>query len=425
MTPVDYRIGCGIALAFVMPWAAASNGLNDIGYGASSMRIGGADTAAVRDTGALMINPARLTELDHRQLDLYMQPTMLADNRHIDSYGNDLAPSNRYSLLVGAGHTRPFCNGRCVLGLGLFAQGGAGFVYEDMHTAFGTQDELSSLIGSVRLASGIGWKIDERWSVGLSAGINYSIARQKFFPDTSVNSEQAQFAGFRLDGAHGISPGVRLGVSYDASPTLILAAAYSPQTQIKLRDGTLRMNYDAFGFGQVTYSNCKIEGLAFASDVSVGAAWKPRNDMQLAAEVAWLDWSRAMRAATISASGPGNDNAPTSQAFVSEIRWRDQFVFSAGLNWSWTSATVVGAGINYARNQSRQEYLSPTLALIPTTTLTAGASRTLNERVELNLTAQYTPERSERYTNPDLPFGENTGTRFETFAMLVGFAYRW
>ena len=46
----------------------ATNAINLVSFGAESSTMGGADVALVRDTAALVINPAGLSRIEDRQL---------------------------------------------------------------------------------------------------------------------------------------------------------------------------------------------------------------------------------------------------------------------------------------------------------------------------------------------------------------------
>jgi hypothetical protein len=50
--------------------------------------------------------------------------------------------------------------------LGIFFQGGAGFAFEDVTTPAGDRGELSALFGTLKLAPGVAWRIDDTLSVG-------------------------------------------------------------------------------------------------------------------------------------------------------------------------------------------------------------------------------------------------------------------
>lgn len=135
-------------VASALPFAAAAtNGLNLIGFGTESVAMGGADTAVARDTSALNTNPAGLGQLARPALDAYMAAAFALDVGHSDSLGNDRSVDNKVVPVGGFGVSRPYAGGKLVAAVGFFAQGGAGAVYKGLRTAFGSTDELSAQVG--------------------------------------------------------------------------------------------------------------------------------------------------------------------------------------------------------------------------------------------------------------------------------------
>ncbi len=96
-----------IGLIWLFPLAAqASNGLNLIGYGAEWVALGGTHSAIAGDTSV----------------------------------------SNRFIPVGGFGHVRRPKGSDCARGVASFGQGGAGVVYENLNTLFGSVYELSSQV---------------------------------------------------------------------------------------------------------------------------------------------------------------------------------------------------------------------------------------------------------------------------------------
>ena len=116
----------------------ATNGINLIGFGAESIGMGGADLAVARDTTALNTNPAGLSQISNKRLDLYLAVANALDIRHEDMFGNNQTIDNEWANIADAGYAQQV--GDFTLGIGAFAQGGIGIVYKNLKTAFGTTD---------------------------------------------------------------------------------------------------------------------------------------------------------------------------------------------------------------------------------------------------------------------------------------------
>ena len=179
--------------------AAATNGINLIGFGAESTLMGGADTAVARDTSALNTNPAGLAQIKGKLFDGFGSLLRTTDLSHQDAL-NDQHADNRYTFLAGGGYARSLENTPCTVGVGFFTQGGAGAVFKHINTPFGTNDEMTSLFGIAKITPGFGCQVTEKLSLGASLSLVYASIEQKFFFDTS----NAAFPGFRNEDASAV-----------------------------------------------------------------------------------------------------------------------------------------------------------------------------------------------------------------------------
>lgn len=413
------RVGVVGVLAMLAQAAQASNGLNLIGYGAESVAMGGADVAVAGDTLALNTNPAGIARLGPRSLDLYNAVAHALDVSHADGLGNDRSVSNRFIPLGGIGYARRPVGARCAWGVAFFGQGGAGFVYDDLNTAFGTVDELSSLVRIARLSPGIGCETDGGVLLGAALALNHADIRQKVFPTTSAGP----FWGSDLKGARGWGATVKLGVLAPLGERLSLGASFTPRVRLPLDGGRLVSNQAAAGRGLVTYRDVRIDGLALPTEVSVGAAWRPDPDWLVSAELTWLDWSRAATRSTLTARNPDDPAAPDIRV-TSTLDWRDQMVLALGAAYRLDARTTLYAGLNLARNPIPPAHLSPLLAPIGQRHLTLGFKRALGREWSFTLATEYQFRNSVAYTNAELPLGA-ARERNESVALHTVFGRHW
>jgi hypothetical protein len=112
--------GAALALICLFPAPAhPANGLSAIGFGAESVAMGGADLAVARDTAAMNLNPAGITQIPENALGIYggiIYPLSVA---HRDLIGNDLDVSNRHVFLGGGGFTHRLGEVPVTIGIGL------------------------------------------------------------------------------------------------------------------------------------------------------------------------------------------------------------------------------------------------------------------------------------------------------------------
>ncbi|WP_428312967.1 OmpP1/FadL family transporter [Hydrocarboniphaga sp.] len=423
--------GCALmfgAAAILPATALGGNGTNDIGYGAESGGMAGADLAVSRETAALNINPAGLTQIRDRAFDLDIEPFYLARTRHRDQYGNDSGVDNPLSAVASGGYVQRVPGTAVVTGIGLFAQGGAGFAYDHLTTAFGTQDALSATFGSFKIEPGFGWQLADSLSVGASLGIVYSTARQKFFPNTSFvdpSGDAPSFFGLRVDSLGGWSSSGKIGFQYRPSPNWTLAGAYTSKTRFKLEGGDATVNYEAIGQGRVVYRDASLSGLSIAQEAGVGIAYRPSDAWLLSTEINWVDWSSAMRASTLKLEDPNNADVPQQLSLQSRLDWRDQYVFAIGAEYQWNSTTSLRIGYNYGRNPIPSQTLNPALAVTSNRTFALGFAYDFMPQWRFSSCLYYEPFVETTYTNPQLPLGTDTYNRWEGVIAQFAVSRRW
>ncbi|MGZ5010800.1 MAG: OmpP1/FadL family transporter [Methylobacter sp.] len=412
----------GSALLFVLhsPAVLATNGINLIGFGTESTLMGGADIAVARDTSALNTNPAGLTQIHGQAFDGFGSVLRTFDLSHKDSFGNDKHADNKYSFLGGGGYAAALDSVPCTAGVGLFSQGGAGGVFENINTAFGNRDDMSSLFGMAKVSPGIGCRINDAWSVGASLAVTYASVKQKFFPNTSVGA--APFAGYKLDDASALKVGFKLGVQYRVNPSLTLAATYTEKTELPLTDGELDANYSGMGLGMVKYRNASVTGLALPREVALGAAFKPADAWLLSFKLNWINWADAIKSVTLRATDPDNSSAPAAYQIVTPGDWKNQWVFASGLAYNWNELTTIYAGHNYGNNPIPAQNASPLMAGILEHHITLGAARQITREWRLTGGVEYMLPVKESYTSP--LFG-NAEVRNEALFLHVMLSRRW
>jgi long-chain fatty acid transport protein len=409
-----FSFGFGLGLSHS---AFATNGINLIGFGAESNLMGGADTAVARDTSALNTNPAGLAQINTKAFDGFGQLLRTTDLVHEDSL-NEQHADNRYTLLAGGGYAQPLENLPCTAGIGFFTQGGAGAVFKHINTPFGTNDEMSSLFGIVKLTPGIGCQITERLSLGATLSVVYASIEQEFFYHTSV---APAFAGFRNKGADTIRLGFKLGAQYKLSDQWTLGASYTEKTNLPLTGGTAKFNFGALGV--VKYDHLSIKGFALPREVAVGAAFKPNDDWLLSAKINWINWADAINDVTTTATDANHSLAPSTITMVSPQNWHNQMVYALGAAYTYDDKTVLYAGFNHGKNPVPEKNASPLLAATLENHVTLGFSRQLDDTWKLTSGIEFLLPKKVTYDSP--LFGNDAEVRNEGAFFHMMFSKRW
>jgi long-chain fatty acid transport protein len=398
----------------------ASNGFNLIGSGTESTTMGGADLAVARDTSALNTNPAGLVQLPGRRLDLHSAVGFLLDVGHEDSFGNQVETADRRVFIGNIGYASGITTD-VTAGFGLFAQAGSGMNYRGLTTAFGTQDDLSLLFGVVKLTTGAAYRVNPQLSLGASVALVYAQSDQKVFPETSFDnpSDPAQsFFGFEVRDATATAPGFKLGLQYRPTPAVTLGLAYTHQTALELEGKRFVANYSALGLGKVTYGEVVLRGVGLPKELGAGVAFRPSERWLIAMDITWIDWSKAVHEATLTATNPDNPAAPTRVELNAIHHWRDQYVVALGFAYEPDARSIYRFGYNYGRNPIPAENLTPLLPMIVERHVTFGAGYRLGPQWRFDGGIEYYLPIEVSYTNPRLPFGENARERGGSFVSM-------
>jgi long-chain fatty acid transport protein len=403
--------------AGIINQAGAGNGLNDGATGIQSAGLANADLTLTNDTSAININPAGLSRIEHSHLDFIFEPVLYTVS-HEDSIGGKTDLENDTLAVFSGGYARRL-NNHWVAGIGMFFQGGVGFEYDEMPNAFGDPDEFSSLSGAIKIAPGVSWEVSDRLTLGGAIAILYSTAEQDLLPNTS----SPDFQGFRIRDLEGISTNFRLGLLYQFTPALTVAATYTSEAPIRLKDGNMEINRSHADLAPLRYQDVAIKGLNFAAETSVGIAYSATEDWTLALDLTWSEWASAMTSVLLTASEPDDPSAPATLVSATPQDWRDHLLVALGTEYRWNPDTLVRLGVSFARSPQQDVGLSPANNLLADLTLGAGIAYDLNPRWQLKGSLIWQPEKSQTYYSP--LFGGEAEETFGAYALYLGFARRW
>lgn len=82
------------------------------------------------------------------------------------------------------------------------------------------------------------------------------------------------------------------------------------------------------------------------------------------------------------------------------------------------------AGYDRVREVTPRETISPLLNVFAQNEITLGFSRVIDEHPTFDFALQWQMPRTVRYTNPNLPFGENARERYEVIGLIFSLAWR-
>lgn len=401
------------ALGFPLA-ASATNGMLLEGYGPVATGMGGASTAVDNGMAAATNNPATLGLMgDGSRVDAAIG--LLGP--HVSSTAGSMTANSSGTSYVmpafGYGHHQ----GALSYGLALFAQGGMGTEYSaNSFLAAGSGAPVRSELGVGRVIAPVSWQatpdltlgasIDYVWATldmrfaasgaqlgglvtGASGNLGAALPALGGAPWARIDfSDSSKFWGAAT--AQGFA--AKIGVLYQASPSLRVGASYHSRTALKdMRTSASGATLSATG-GFLDTGRITVQNFQMPSEGTVGVAWQANPGLLVAADLKYIGWSGVMESfrmqydSNASAGGMGG-----SVNFALPQHWKDQTVLEIGATQRLNPQWVVRGGVNLANNPVPDTYVNPLFPAIVTNHLTLGAGYTLSDASEINASMSYAP----------------------------------
>jgi long-chain fatty acid transport protein len=334
------------AIAALAAPALATNGMRMIGFSPTQNAMGGTSVGATLDSGAVLTNPAGITEMGHRfDASLtWFDPTVKytatsADpvNFPVAADGVEYTSNRGGSIIPNIGYVLPI-NQDLFFGLGAFGVGGMGVDYDP--GLYGGPTLTSYM--NLRIAPALAYKVNEMFSVGLT--LNASVAQMEY-------DVAAGFGQVPHDTATSFGYGATLGVKVTPMKDLTFGLAYETKSDFQDFEFTIPSHQVPTGLPPPNHLATVPGGtdkLAFDQPAvaTAGVAYRVVPALLLAFDVQWINWSDVM-----GANGPKytNDTQLTG-AMPYDMSWDDQMVYKLGVEFAATEAIKVRAGYNYGKN---------------------------------------------------------------------------
>ena len=416
-------VSCAVtALLASLPISAfANNGLYLIGYGFESFMMGGADVAVARDAFAANNNPAGMTQIRGQTAEAEWG-LFQTYSEHTDSFGNYRRTAANKLAGYGSGAYVNHKEGSpYATGLALVVQGGIGWVYSNLNTAFGTTDDATGLFTVIRLSPAWAWDVNDQLTVGAAVGLNYAAATQTLFPNTST----AQFSGIRFKDASGFGLTSKWGLQYRPAKDVTIGVTYGTKAAIKLRDGTLRVNFTNTipGQGVVRYDSASLDGLNLPEELAVGIAFKPTPSLLVSLQDKWYNWSEAIRTLELRAVQPRGAGAPPQVVIPTPVNFTDQHVIEIGFAYEYDALTTLYGGVNHGARPVPDQNTNPIFAVIQARHYTVGLSRKFSDGWQAGGGLEIFPLQSVTYDSP--LFGPRANERQNAVMVHMSVSRRW
>jgi long-subunit fatty acid transport protein len=375
-----------LVAALAALFSAHGAGLYHDGTTARSTALGGQETAvADGPADALSGNPALLSKIKNVTLEATGSAGFIdgefrrARGGEADLHDWGITPAGALGLRLGP----------ATLALGFDPQIAARMQwrYRDVPggltgaTSYGTRAQESET-RLFRTALGAAWEFTPEFSAGASVGLLYN--RNRLSAPYILQSQpilrgaktlfDMETDGYGWDAQFGLAwkpvSALQLGASYT------LASAI--RTEGQARTDARRQFADLGAPGAPAKGTYDAEVTNhFPQRASLGATWQATKRLALAGEVEWINWADSFDDLDVQLRH-GSNRALTSALGEDRLddriplRWRDQWVWRAGVEYGLSESFTARAGYAYARNPVPAETLTPLTAAISEHTVSAG-----------------------------------------------------
>ncbi len=407
---------------------------------ARSTGLGGVYVASSDNVlDALAINPAGLTSLRGRTLDLSMA-AVFARGSFRNSVNQDAPLATSPGAVPYGAFGMPIGHSRFTFGLGMTPEllSNADWRYADAPgtagASYGFQAQKSA-IDAFRFATGIGVAVNSRLSLGATVGAVYNT---NTLHAPYIFQSQPALKGLKtLLDLHttGVGWDVSFGALAHPTKKLELGVAWKSQTTIDSTghaSGDAVAQFAALGVNaQSTFSYDAMVRNVLPQSVTASAAWRARQRWLLAFQGNWINWNNSF--ATLPVTLTNGTNATLNSLVggnamqdLVPLHWKDQYVFHAGVERGLTENTVWRAGFAHGNNPVPSSTLTPLTAAIFANELTAGLTYR-HGRASYEAAYAFRPTASEHVGQSALLSGEynNSTVHVGTQSLMLSYSLKF
>ncbi len=415
------RVVLAIAVIGVLTPGSAypTNGMRMIGFGASQVSMGGAAVALPLDAASVIVNPAGISELNHR-IDFggsFFKPTVkyqaaealppgFPAGSAVGSTGQ-LDSQRGASPVPALGMVLPI-NEELTFGLGAYGVAGMGVDYSQNLYGGLTYSNYSQM----RFAPGLAWKVNDQLSFGATANVMWA----QLGYDAASGLGQVSHD---LTSAFGI--GATVGVRYAPVSWLAFGAAYESKSVFQDFSVQVPAHTAMTATGPVNFA-AGTDKLTFNQPqaVTAGFAANPYKPLTFAFDVQWINWTQT--------NGTGLPViTPQNGAQAWDLDWDNQLVFKAGVQYKVLPTLALRAGYNYGKSPLKADRAFENIAFpaISEHHITGGFGLNLSDKFGMNFAVMYAPKSSLSGSNANPQMIASYTTTMSQLAVDANVAYQF
>jgi len=428
--------------------AFATNGMNLEGYGATSHALGGTSTAFNTGNSGVTNNPATLGLREEGSSEIGIGIRGLHPDVNLGFNGVTAESKGDSYFMPSLSYMRK--DGKITWGFAVLAQGGMGTEYGENSPLFSygmpmtksgmvplSGQDIRSEVGVGRLMFPVAYNLTENTVIGASLDFLWASMDLRMDMDGAHFGDMAmQGIGGKVSGsmfgtlggminsgmvsdidyvrydfsndnaflgeAIGYGTGFKVGITHRFGKLLTVGGSYHSQTRISdLETSGATLSFagkDAMNnaFSQSVKGTIKVRDFEWPATLAAGVALYPSERWMLTADVKHIDWSSVMGKFSTSFTA---DNTLSNGPFAGQKldvemlqNWKDQTVFSVGVQYRATDRLALRTGASFASNPVPDMYLNPMFPAITENHYTAGFGYRLSDRSSVSAALAWAPE---------------------------------
>ncbi len=424
-----------VSLILLTAGLCHGGGIYRDGAGARALALGGTSVGQP-DTAleAMQANPAGLSAVKNPQLQFGLGGAM-ANGKFSNVANTDADIDNGFGVWPEAAIAFPLVSTPVTLGFAFIPDAALGgeWNYVDAPgglggtTSYGFQEHRSE-ITALRTAFAASVEITESLSFGAGVGLVYNQNQlhapyvfQNFLPGFKTLLD-LKTDGFGVNGTFGLvyrpCEKTSLGLSYQTSTHINSKGDANGNADVQLANMGAPFNTWQTDFHYDAEVHNVLPQMA-----SLGLSWQVHDRVRALFQVDWINWADSFDELEIylnNGSNPDFNGVLGSDIYdIVPLRWEDQFVYRAGVEFQATDAVALRCGYTYGNSPVPDSTLTPLTAAIMEHKLSAGAGWK-NERYFVDVAYQYSLPSSQSVGTSALQAGEYSNSRTEVQVHTIG-----
>ena len=309
-----------------------------VGWGSPSVGRGGAEVAVADTCAVLTVNPAGMTQIEGKRLDIggaILIPRM----RFRNPYTKVTSAVHRYPF-PEAGYVHNLEDSPWAFGVGLYANSGGGWDYNLQNPFFPGTNKSTALLLVAKAIGAAAYEVNDKLSLGFAVDLYRMTLKVKspLGPGIYLNTEKP---------AENFGYGFAVGLLYKAHPKLTLGFNFTSQSwvgDLVTRDTVVTFSpLSPWGSGFSKNYNFKMAGFGEPHKISVGLAYRPTEKILIAFDIDWANFSQQWEEHKLRLTG---DTPAVTARYP--YRLRDNYNIQCGVDYALDCGLVLRTGYSWS-----------------------------------------------------------------------------